>query len=246
MQEPLHETFQEFFTQEPGMSDITSITGGYTGTTISLADLAAKDNKKSAAATAAGAYVDKINARRNKTTETGGQSAGTSAEVVQAALKRAMAELSEKENGRITFSKISAYQQDLEKNFIAKMREGLQKAGLPKDTVFTLSLSKEGNIQVQCDKEDSKAAIEKYLSDNRKLCEDFGYIQALGSLQKADRQAASFGLASMSSLRHEIQASAVEAFFNSSVQSGFSPSSLTAAFSGEESAGFYSGISALV
>ncbi len=227
--------------KEMRMSGIGSIAGGY-GTTISLADSAtAKEGKKTAAA----AYADRMAARRAGSDGTA-QNAGTSAEVVQAALKKAVQELSEKEGGRITFTKIADYRKDLEKTFSQKVRDGLKEAGLPKDTVFTLSLSKEGSIQVQCDNEDSKAVIEEYLSKNRKLCEEFGYIQALGSVERADSLAAARGGFSLSKSRAEIQASAVEAFFSTSLKSGFSPSSLTAAFGLDDSAAFYSGVSALV
>ncbi len=220
------------------MPGISSLTGGY-GTTISLADLTTTENKKSAAT----AYADKFAAR---TSTDAGQSAGTSTEVVRAALAQALKELSQKEGGRITFAKIAAYRQDLEKEFTEKMRKDLTDAGLPKDTEFTLTLSKEGSIQVQCDDEASKAAIEEYLSKNRAMCEKFGYIQALGSVEKADRRAIAGGSTSLSAMKAEIQASAVSAFFDTALQNGFSPSSLNATFGAGDSAAFYSGVSALV
>ena len=223
------------------MAGIGSINSSGYGTTISLADVTESENKKSAAA----AYIARMDARRSGTVS-GQKNAATSAPIVQAALKKAMQEISEKEKGRVTFTKIAERRQDLEATFTKSMREGLQKAGLPKDTVFTLSLSTEGNIAVQCDNKDSKAAIEKFLSGNRKLCEDFGYIQALGSVQKADQKAAAFGLASLSKSKADIQASSVESFFNTSLQNGFTPTALNAAFTEGESAAFYSGVSALV
>ena len=220
------------------MSGVSSLTGGY-GTTISLADLKTAENKKSAAS----AYADKFSAGASTDA---GQSAGTSSEVVKAALAQAVKELSQKKEGRITFAKIAEYRQDLEKEFTEKMRKDLTAAGLPKDTEFTLTLSKEGSIQVQCGDEASKAAIKEYLSKNRDMCEKFGYIQALGSVEKADRRARAGGYSSLSAMKAEIQASAVSAFFDTALQNGFSPSSLNAGFGADGSAAFYSGVSALV
>ncbi len=220
------------------MSGISSI-GGY-GVTISLADVLNEESKKSSITS----YFERLSARNSYSSSTT-ESAGASAEIVQAALQRAVKELSEKE-GQITFTKIASYRQELEDAFTKDLRAGLEKAGLPKGTVFTLKLTTKGNIEVQCDNEESKVVIEEYLAKKRKTCETFGYIQALGNLERADRQAGSFGLTSLSKARAEIQATAVEAFFNTSLQSGFTPSSLLAAFGEDESAAFYSGVSALV
>lgn len=166
--------------------------------------------------------------------------------VGQAALKRALSEMPNS-GGRVTFSDIAAYREQLEAEFTAQVRIDLATKGVSLDTDFTLTLNAQGKIQVECDDASAKAVIEQYLSDNEEVCEQFGYIQALSNLERA-RQSAAGSQAAWQEVRNAkktYQAEAVEAFFNDALSSGMNYSSLLASFSGvseEDSVTFYTGV----
>lgn len=173
----------------------------------------------------------------------GGSAATTTG---QAALNRALQEMGTT-NGTITFRDIAAYREKLETEFSAQVRVDLAKLGVSLDTDFTLTLTSEGKVQVACDDALAKQTIEKYLSDNPEVCEQFGYIQALSNLERA-RQSPAGSQAAWEELRNSkkaYQAQAVEAFFSDALSSGMNYASILADFgssSSESSASFYTGL----
>jgi hypothetical protein len=164
--------------------------------------------------------------------------------VAQAAIKRALSEMEASSDSAITFAKIVEYQKKLEEEFSLNVRADLFNLGVNPEIPFTMNLSPEGKISVNCDDQQAKAAIEQYLSDNPKVCEEFGYIQALANVERARQSPATLGTA-LRNATMELQASAVEAFMNDTLNSGtMDYSGMLAAFGGSEgTAKFYTGLS---
>lgn len=222
------------------MADITGLNGS--GST-SLLDIMNKDNSSGILDTSYGASTTLLNSTRKQS-----QSAynnGLPSSLVQAALNRALSEM-DSSGGRITYADIAAYQKQLEKEFSLAMVEALAKEGISSDTQFSLSISPEGAISVNCTDQAAREKIEKYLEENPEVREQFSYIQALSNLDRAVQRPTSWG----NSLRGEkiaMQASAIEAFFGDSLNSGMNVSSLLASFGlDSDQAKYYSGIDYLV
>jgi len=169
-----------------------------------------------------------------------------SSSVGQAALRRALSEM--QSSGKVTFADVAAYQANLEEQFSAKVRLDLLERGVSLETEFTLSMSAEGNIQVQCDDAVAKEKIQKYLEETPKMCEQFGYIQALANLERA-RQTAQGSMAVFAQAKNataEFQSSAIESFFGDAMNSGMNYASVMAQFGANvgigSSASFYAGL----
>lgn len=169
---------------------------------------------------------------------------GVTSSVGQAALTRALSEM-ETDGGKVTFSQIAQYREQLELEFTVNVRAALVQAGVSLDTEFSLNMGADGTISVSCDDPVAKEKIQKYLKANPKVCEQFGYIQALSNLERA-RQSPTAGLAIWQEVRNskaELQTQAVEAFFNAATGNGMEYSSILASFSaGEEGTSFYTGL----
>lgn len=166
----------------------------------------------------------------------------------QAAINKALSEIGASTGGKVTFADIMKHREDLETTFSAQVRLDLAELGVSIDTEFTLNLSAEGKIDVSCDDPNAKAIIEEYLADNPDVCEQFGYIQALGNLERA-RQSPASATAMWQQVRSntvEMQTQALEAFFSDAMQSGMNYSSMLANFGAGEDAGestsFYAGL----
>lgn len=166
----------------------------------------------------------------------------------QAALNRALSEM-QTNGGKVTFKDIAEHREKLELEFSAQVRVDLAKLGVDLDTEFTLTMTPEGNIQVACDDPLAKETIQKYLSDNPEVCEQFGYIQALSNLERA-RQSPAGSMAAwqeVGNAKKEYQAQAVELFFSDALSTGMNYTSLLASFgasssSTESSTSFYAGL----
>ncbi len=172
-------------------------------------------------------------------------STSASSSIGQAALQRALSEM-ETDGGKVTFSQIAQYREELEAKFTASVRADLAQKGLPLDTEFSLSMNSNGSIDVLCDDAAAKEKIQQYLSENPKVCEQFGYIQALSNLDRA-RQSPAGSMAAWQEIRNskaELQTQAVEAFFNAALGTGMDYSSLLASFGPGEDAvtSFYTGL----
>ena len=115
------------------------------------------------------------------------------------------------------------------------------------ETEFSISMNADGAIDVICDDAAAKEKIQKYLADNPKVCEQFGYIQALSNLERA-RQSPAGSMAAWQEVRNtkaELQTQAVEAFFNAAANTGMDYSSILANFAGggeSAPASFYTGL----
>jgi hypothetical protein len=169
----------------------------------------------------------------------------------QQALKRALAEMNPYDTP-ITFADIAAYQKELEEDFTMRMRLAMQEEGVAMSIPFTLTMSQDGMIGVQCDDPVAKTKVQGYLDENPDACEQFGYIQALANLDRA-RQGPASALSAWQNARADMaqmRSEAVETFFSDALSTGMSYSSLTASFGALDadgmipgSASYYAGIS---
>lgn len=170
--------------------------------------------------------------------------AGITSDIGKAALNRALSEMQGKVDGTITFDKIYEYQKYLEAKFTVELKMEMTSRGVDPDQEFTIAIDTEGAISVECDDPDTKQAVQEYLDKNPKVCEEFGYIQALGNLQRAQQSSVWPGLRNVKS---EIVASAIEAMFDETLASGTMDfAALTAKFNGSgtnNDAQFYTGLS---
>ena len=173
---------------------------------------------------------------------------GISSAVGQAALKRALAEMGVS-GGKVTFADIAEYQKKLETEFSESFRKAVEELGVSSDARFTLNISAEGNISVDCGDAVARGKIEKYLEDNPKVREQFSYIQALANLDRAKQSpaASSPTWRDMTSLKKAIQTESVQLFFSDALNSGMNFSSMLASFSSDsETAKYFTGVSYLV
>lgn len=175
---------------------------------------------------------------------------GASSTVGQAALKKALAEMGA--SGKVTFKEIAAYQEELEAQFSVTMRLDLMERGVSAETPFTLTMTPQGMVQVECDDPVAKSRIEEYLDENPEMCEQFGYIQALANLDRA-RQSPIGSREAWEGVRNskmEMQTQAVEMFFGEAADAGVNYASLMASFGSrmglmnteESAATFYAGL----
>lgn len=225
------------------MSDISSVTNAGSG---SLVDYLIKREEESTGLDGANTTAENLlnSARKSKQAQSA-YGAGLSSSTGQAALKRALSEMGVT-GGKVTFSDIAAYQEQLETTFSVGLRVALAEQGVSADTEFTLNIGSDGAISVACDDAVAKAKIEKYLEDNPKVCEQFGYIQALANLDRA-RQSPAALRQDMRSMKMELQSSAIEAFFGEALSSGMNFSSMLASFGSNSSkASYYVGVDYLV
>jgi len=186
-----------------------------------------------------------LSSAQNKKAQSAYDGNRASSAIGQAALQRALSEM-EGSGGKITFKQIMEHKEKLELEFTVNLYAELFKQGVPLETEFSLSMDKNGKISVLCDDPIMKEKIEKFLADNPKMCEQFGYIQALSNLERAQQSPAS----TMSIWRDvrsstaELQSQAIEAFFGAAIDSGMDYSGIMANFapSGNSKAVFYTGL----
>lgn len=223
----------------------TSVLNGLNGTSwAKIEELLAEQNKQNSEAVNSpyGNLSSKVNSTVKNARNQYDQPSVTS-EVAQAALKKALAELQAQGEEFISFSKIANYQKELEENLSLTMRMDLFELGVPLETDFTMKLSADGQISVICDDPAAKQAIEKYLSGNPKVCEQFGYIQALANVERARQSPFTIGTA-MRDVQAQLQASAVAAFMSGALDSGLANYvDMMASFDGSsDSVKFYAGL----
>ena len=172
---------------------------------------------------------------------------GSAASIVgQAALQRALSEM-DGSGGKITFKQIAEHKEKLELEFTVNLRTALLKEGISLETEFSLSIDKDGKIDILCNDPIARGKIQKYLADSPKACEQFGYIQALSNLERA-RQSPASAIAAWRDVRSataELQTQALEAFLGTAIDSGMDYSSILANFgaAGNAKAAFYTGLS---
>lgn len=224
------------------MSGISSATGY--GTTITLADILAEDSPDNVTSM----DVNQAKLKMQKAMMNAGYGAldtgtDTQSARTQAALKRALEELSQQSGGTVTFSDIRQYQQDLEKMFTAGVRMAVTELGVDPDSEFTLRLNNDGKIQVITDDPAEQYIIQSFLKDNPKVCEEFGYIQALANLEKARQSPAAANKGYLLETQAGMNMNMIQSFF-SDVSSEMMFPDMLAHFGGgdEESVKFYSGI----
>ncbi len=211
----------------------------------SLVDYLSEDSASSLDNTEAGSENTAIRnataqAKKAKSTY---QSGGAGSPLGQAALQRAISEMQGHYEGKLTFDKIAEYKKDLEEQFAATVRIEMAKRGVDPATEFSLHMDKNGLIEVHCDDPAAKQNIQAYLKETPKVCEQFGYIQALANLDRAVQSPSGSSWQNLRDVKAELQASALESFFGASLQGNMSYAGITAGFSGEETAvAFYAGI----
>jgi hypothetical protein len=231
------------------MSGISSIYGDSAG--LSLVDFLNESENDGSSLTDSSSVLSYANGMlaslRNKNAQNayGGSGATT---LGQEAVSRALKEMGADGTQMITFADIAAYRVQLENEFTLRVRVDLASQGVSPDTEFTLTMSPNGKIQVECADIMTKTKIEQYLVEHLDICDQFGYIQALSNLERARQSPAGSQAAwrEVRSAKKAYQAQAVEAFFGEALNSGMNYSSLMASFadsaSSEPSAAFYAGL----
>ncbi|MDL2317011.1 hypothetical protein LJC59_08070 [Desulfovibrio sp. OttesenSCG-928-A18] len=170
---------------------------------------------------------------------------GLTSSAGQAALKKALEEMGANER-TVTLSEIRRYREQLEEEFSANLRGELKALGVGEDVEFSVSIDTEGKVKVTCDDALAKEKIERYFVDNPGASEQFGYIQALSNLNRAQRSpaAASQSWSAIANGNNPLSAAHLEAFFCDALGSGMGYSSLLASFGSNASsaASFYTGL----
>jgi len=233
------------------MSDIMGIYGG--STMVDWLTKAPGEESSILDTSSTAASAAKFLAENRASSQRAKNAYGVSATsgVGQAALNKALSEMGA-QGGRVTFKDIAAHREKLETNFSIDMRLELAKEGVSMETDFTLTMNSEGKIEVSCDDALAKEKIEKYLEENPKVGDQFGYIQALSNLERARQSPAASSLVwqDVKNATAELQTQAVEMFFGDALASGMNYSSLLASFdpftgsgSAADVTSFYTGVS---
>lgn len=224
------------------MSGISSISGY--GSTLSLTDILAEDSPDNVTSMDANQATLKLSRAMLNSGYSQSSATDTQAARNQAALERALKELSELKGGKITFSDIRQYQQDLEQVFTAEVRMAVAELGVDLDTAFTLRLSSDGKIQVVTDDAGDQYIIQKYLKDNPSVCEQFGYIQALSNFEKARSNSASINAGYLYETQASMSLDMIGSMFSDAISGGMNFTDLLAQFNGgdNETVKFYAGI----
>ena len=162
--------------------------------------------------------------------------------VGQAAINRALSEMAGTVEGPITFAKIAEYRKSLEAGFTRDIKADLLAMGVDPDVDFTLSMTAEGQISVLCNDPASKAAITAYLNKNPERCDTFGYIQALGNLERAKQ--AGDAWKGTAYTKAQIGAASLENFFSETAGAGLMDyAGMTASFgASQNAASFFTGL----
>lgn len=105
--------------------------------------------------------------------------------VGQSAMNRAINELKEANNGKVTFSMIQDYRSNLEEDFKKSMQIGLTLLGFEKTEDFQLMATPEGDIEIMCEDPELREAVAFLLEETKDLKDQFLYIQALGNIERA-------------------------------------------------------------
>ncbi len=222
------------------MADVTTITKYGSGALVDYLNNNQQGSSLLDTSYTASSADKLLNDSRNAKKAQNAYGSGLSSAIGQAALKRALSEMGA--SGKVTFDDISAYQEELETKFGLTMRIDLAKQGVSPDTEFTLNIASDGKITVSCDDPVAKEKIEKYLADNPKMCEQFGYIQALANLERAKQSPAAVQQ-DLKSTKQALQAQAIEMFFGAAMESGMNFSSMLASFGADsDTASYYTGV----
>ena len=227
------------------MADISSLTGGGLVNYLSDKNNSSYFDTSYTASSSNKLLTDAFKAQNSQTA----YCTGLSSAVGQAALKRAFSEMGVSSSSKVTFDDIAEYQKKLEAEFSESFRKAVEELGVSSDTRFTLSVSAEGKITVNCDDAVAKGKIEKYLEENSKVRDQFSYIQALANLDRAKQSPAASSPAwkDMTSLKKAIRAEAVQMFFSDALNSGMNYNSTLASFSSDsEMAQYFTGLSYMV
>ena len=162
--------------------------------------------------------------------------------VGQAAINRALSEMAGSVEGTITFAKIAEYRKSLEAAFTGAIKADLLQMGVDPNVDFTLSMTSDGKVSVACDDPAAKTAIAGYLAKNPEVCENFGYIQALGNLERA-KQAGDAWKGSAYT-KAQVGAAALENFFSETTSAGLMDfAGMTASFGANaDTTSFFTGL----
>lgn len=149
----------------------------------------------------------------------------------QAAIQRALEEITPDANGRITFRMITQHKQELEEDFTTLVKAGLLLSGADPDMEFKLVANSDGTMSVLCDDPEQKKLIEDFFAANEELEDQFMYIQALGNMERAQQSATAqshrlYNTAAKAGLQQQ----AMETFFSEMMNAGVGYSSIMAEF----------------
>jgi ATP-dependent Lon protease len=149
----------------------------------------------------------------------------------QKALQKAVAALKAQGESKVTFDGIEKYRRQQEADFSAEVRKDLRELGVDEKIQFQLVARPDGSVSVITTHAD-KARIEQYLQDNPDMVEKIQEIQALSNRTKASEAFTdpASGVRALRNVRKELQAQAVQAFFEVAENSGTDFASQIASF----------------
>ena len=104
-----------------------------------------------------------------------------------ASLQKIFDEIAKLTGGTVTFSKVKEYQEELQRQFNAAVKEDLLQMGLDPDIEFTLASDGKDGVTVLTDSPD-KEKIEAYFKLNPDMVAAFNKLQSLSNLDKARRE----------------------------------------------------------
>ncbi|MDR2820191.1 MAG: hypothetical protein LBB60_06660 [Desulfovibrio sp.] len=90
-------------------------------------------------------------------------------------------------DGRVTFSQIGKYREQLQETFNKNVSDGLVKAGIENPESLKFTITDEGAIMVVGDHPDSRK-IQQFFDDNPELIKTFQQIEALASIDEARKK----------------------------------------------------------
>jgi hypothetical protein len=90
-------------------------------------------------------------------------------------------------DGRVTFSQIGKYREQLQETFNKNVSDGLVKAGIENPESLKFAITDEGAIMVVGDHPDSQK-IQQFFDDNPELIKTFQQIEALAGIDEARKK----------------------------------------------------------
>ncbi len=90
-------------------------------------------------------------------------------------------------NDKVTFGRINAYRQQMEKEYVEKLNADFEKLGIDPGVAFQLKANDKGGLTVSSMHAD-KDKVQKYFDDNPDMVKQYQEIQALADLDAARKK----------------------------------------------------------
>lgn len=115
-------------------------------------------------------------------------------------------------NERTSFSQISNYKKQLEKEYSQALQSALTAAGLPQDVSFRLQQQSDGSLKVVGSDEAQTATIQNIFDNNPALTRQYANIQGLADLESARKSLS----VSPTEMKKRIQIESIAAWWQNS------------------------------